>query len=83
MSIKGYKGFNKDMTCRGYKYEEGKIYEMKENPECCKNGFHFCEYPLDCLNYYQAGKSVFHKVDGKKIKENTFYQLIDGEFVEA
>lgn len=25
--IKSYKGFNKDMTCRDKKYEEGKEYE--------------------------------------------------------
>lgn len=27
--IKAYKGFNKNMTCRGFQYEEGK--EVKEN----------------------------------------------------
>lgn len=25
--MKAYKGFNKDMTCRGFQYEIGKAYE--------------------------------------------------------
>lgn len=40
--IKGYKGFNKDMTCRGMQYEEGKIYKMEREPICCERGYHFC-----------------------------------------
>lgn len=30
MGIKGYKAFNKDLTCRGFQYEEGKIYPVAE-----------------------------------------------------
>ena len=37
-SIKTYKGFNKDMTCRGFQYEEGKEYE-EESVEVCDHGF--------------------------------------------
>lgn len=40
--MKGYKVFNKDWTCREFQYEVGKTYEMKEDPVCCKRGFHFC-----------------------------------------
>lgn len=47
--MKTYKGFNKDMTCRGYQYEEGKEYETNEPVICCNSGFHACEYPLDCF----------------------------------
>ena len=61
-SIKTYKGFNKDMTCRGFQYEEGKEYE-EESVEVCDHGFHACEYPLDCLNYYYPNKSVYHEVE--------------------
>ena len=61
--IKAYKGFNKDMTCRGYKYEEGKEYEATGEIKCCNNGFHACEDPLDCFNYYAPGQSVYHEVE--------------------
>lgn len=57
--IKAYKGFNKDMTCRGFRYEEGKEYE-EERAEACNCGFHACEHPLDCLGYYDPAHSVYH-----------------------
>ena len=60
--IKSYKGFNKDMTCRDFQYEEGKEYE-EESVEVCDHGFHACEYPLDCLGYYAPNKSVYHEVE--------------------
>lgn len=60
--IKSYKGFNKDMTCRGFQYEEGKEYE-EETADACHSGFHACEYPLDCLNYYSPNESVYHEVE--------------------
>ena len=53
--IKSYKGFNKDMTCRGFQYEE-------ETADACHSGFHACEYPLDCFNYYSPNESVYHEV---------------------
>ena len=57
-----YKGFNKDMTCKGFQYEEGKEYH-EEEAIVCRKGFHACEYPLDCFNYYNPAESVFHKVE--------------------
>lgn len=69
--IKSYKGFNKDMTCIGYQYEEGKEYE-ESNALICENGFHACEYPLDCLSYYNPSESVYHEVEqsGKLSKKS-------------
>ena len=60
--IKSYKGFNKDMTCRGFQYEEGKEYE-EETEDVCHSGFHACEHPLDCLGYYSPNESVYHEVE--------------------
>ena len=62
MAIKSYKGFNKDMTCKGFQYEEGKEYET-ERAECCETGFHACEYPLDCFSHYAPNDSVYHEVE--------------------
>ena len=60
--IKAYKGFNKDMTCRDFQYEEGKEYE-EERAEACNCGFHACEHPVDCLGYYDPAHSVYHEVE--------------------
>ena len=60
--IKTYKGFNKDMTCRDFQYEEGKEY-VTEKAEACECGFHGCEYPLDVFSYYPPGTSVYHEVE--------------------
>ena len=61
--IKSYKGFNPDMTCYGgFQYEEGKEYET-DSARCCNYGFHACEYPLDCFNYFSPNQSVFHEVE--------------------
>ena len=60
--IKSYKGFNKDMTCRGFQYEEGKEYE-EETADACHSGFHACEYPLDCFGHYSPNESVYHEVE--------------------
>src|SRR5574344_296592 len=46
-----YKGFNKDLTCRGFQYEIGKEYE-EEEVSVCSSGFHACENPFDVLGFY-------------------------------
>jgi hypothetical protein len=61
-AIKSYKGFNKDMTCRGFQYEIGKEYEEKE-AKACECGFHACEYPLDVFGYYNPAQSKFCEVE--------------------
>ena len=59
---KYYKGFNKDMTCRGFQFEEGKSYK-EDKAKLCESGFHACENPLDCFTYYAPGDSVYHEVE--------------------
>ena len=60
--MKAYKGFDKDLKCRGFQYEIGKEYEEKE-ASLCNKGFHACEYPLDCFGYYAPASSRFCEVE--------------------
>ena len=58
---KFYKGFNEDLTCRGFQYEEGKTY-TEDKADICHRGFHACEDPLDCFSYYGPHRSQFREV---------------------
>ena len=57
-----YKGMDKDMKCRGFKYEVGGEYET-DKAKACECGFHACEYPLDVFNYYPPAGSRFFEVE--------------------
>ena len=60
--MKAYKGFNKDLTCMGYRYEIGKTYEC-EDAEVCDHGFHACLRPADVFAYYVPVLSRYCEVD--------------------
>ena len=69
MSIKMYKGFDKNLKCRGFQYEIGKEYR-EENADLCNSGFHACENPLDTFNYYHpGGGSRFCEVELDEVTE--------------
>ena len=66
--MKAYKGFDKNMRCRGFQFEEGKTYE-EERAELCKAGFHACENPIDVFMHYAPGKSVFREVELEDVSD--------------
>lgn len=72
--MKMYKGFDKNLKCRGYQFEIGRT-EQEKSAKLCERGFHACAYPLDVFGYYVSVKSFL--VDGDTIKANTFYKLDD------
>ena len=68
-TVKGYKGFDKNLRCRDFQYEIGKEYET-ERAELCKEGFHFCENPHDVLSYYSAGEgNRFAVVEASEVSD--------------
>ena len=50
--MRGFKAFNEDLTCRGFRYEIGHTYEFDGKPIPDKQGFHFCKSIADCYEYY-------------------------------
>ena len=70
--VKGFKGFNQDLTCRGFQYEIGKTYEHNGNVELCNTGFHFCRKLQDVHNFYDLKESRICeiKADGNIIDDD-------------
>ena len=70
--ITSYKGFDKNMKCRGFQYEVGKEYEMDGEIKCCNRGFHACKSPMEVWDYYDMLNSRYAEVEqsGKIDKED-------------
>ena len=71
MSFYAFKGFDKDLKCRGFQYEIGKTYRIPEKPEVCVKGFHCCTKLSDVFCYYppwiflQPDDTVLQKSDNR------------------
>ena len=79
--MKGYKAFNKDLTCKGFQYEIGKEYDLGKEPVVCERGFHFCKNLSDCYQFYgmnedtricviEASGTILTDTDGVKYVTN-------------
>ena len=66
--MKAYKGFTKDMKCRDFQFKEGETYH-EDTAKLCNRGFHACEDPLDCFNYYNPNESVYHEVELEDVSD--------------
>ena len=49
--MKGYKGFEPGLVCKGKQYAENTVFK-EDKAEPCARGMHFCEDPFEVLNYY-------------------------------
>ena len=57
--VKGFKATNKEMECKGFKFELGKWYEHQGELSLCNSGFHFCPHPSGVWEYYPIDSRVF------------------------
>ncbi len=54
--MKGYKGFEKGLVCRGKQYAENTVFE-EDKAEICNSGMHFCELPHQVFEHYLPGEN--------------------------
>ena len=54
--MKGYKGFEKGLVCRGKLYAENTVFE-EDKAEICNSGMHFCELPHQVFEHYSPGEN--------------------------
>ena len=54
--MKGYKGFEKGLVCRGKQYAENTVFE-EDDAEICKSGMHFCALPHQVFEHYSPGEN--------------------------
>ena len=54
--MKGYKGFEKGLVCRGKQYAENTVFE-EDVAEICKSGMHFCALPHQVFAHYSPGEN--------------------------
>ena len=57
--IVSIKGFDKNLCCRGYRFEIGETYKHEGGVTVCESGFHAVEYGIDAFSYYAPADSVY------------------------
>ena len=61
-----YKGFDKDLKCRGMQFEVGKTYDTRANDEdvelCSDTAIHFCDSLQNVHDYYSQNPDANNRV---------------------
>ena len=81
-TITSIKGFDSNLSCRGFQFEIDKTYSVEGDIKACNNGFHACptkHHPLSVFEYYPPAGSRFAEVvqsgntdsDGNKLASAT------------
>ena len=69
--MKGFKGFDKDLKCRGFQYAIGETTTHDGTVSLCNSGLHFCESPLDTFTFYNPGSSRYAEVEADGVSDST------------
>ena len=69
--MKGYKGFDKDLKCRGFQYRISETATHEGPANLCNSGLHFVENPLDIFAFYEPPSSRFAEVEADGVSAET------------
>ncbi len=69
-TVAGFKGFDKDLKCRGFQYEVGATAEHKGDLSLCAQGLHFVENPAHVFGYYPPHNSRYAVVEAEGVSSN-------------
>lgn len=76
--MRGYKGMESDMTCRGFQYEIGKEYHTDGKIKLCKKGFHFCKNLKYVFDFYEKNeRNRFFEVEGNVVESDGVKYVAD------
>ncbi len=70
-TLKAFKGFDRDLQCRGHQFEVGQEYRIEGGAKLCHNGFHACTNPIDILEYYPPATSRYCEVEMLGVSDET------------
>ena len=75
-TVKGYKVFEPDWTCRGLQYTCPGTFEEDVTPSVCGRGFRFCVKAADCFQYYDFNPD-------NKVAEVIAYGDVDSDGIKT
>lgn len=77
MSVKGYKAFDSDLTCRDMQYKVGQECIYDGDISLCEQGFHFCDQLIACYQYYDSKSRICEVEALGKVKSDGTKSVTD------